>query len=141
MALRSTPTLMNNQASISSTLMNPVKEYLQTEKFSLNRDDALNSIIYGMKCDKIVDGKAHPCIIYQINKSKTAISLAHLEKNTIEFFDLKSVKLISFSPHTENLIKYTYSLRCFFVCISFCNHFSNCNYTYLFTFLQYFSFS
>ena len=107
MALRSTPTLMNDQASISSTLMNPVKEYLQTEKFSLNRDDALNSIIYGMKCDKIVDGKAHPCMIYQINKSKTAISLAHLEKNTIEFFDLKSVKLISFSPHTENLIKYT----------------------------------
>lgn len=107
MALRSTPTLMNGQASISSTLMNPVKEYLQAEKFSLNRDDALNSIIYGMKCDKIVDGKARPCMIYQINKSKTAISLAHLEKNTIEFFDLKSVKLISFSPHTENLIKYT----------------------------------
>lgn len=107
MAQSSTPTLMKVQTYISSSLMNPVKEYLQAEKFSINKDDALNSIIYGMKCDKVVDGKASPCIVYQINKSKTVISLAHLKKKTIEFFDLKSVKLISFNPKTENLIKYT----------------------------------
>ena len=37
-----------------------VINYLKEHNFSLNKEDALNAIIYGINCDKVINGKAKP---------------------------------------------------------------------------------
>ena len=88
-------------------MLEAVQKYLNEHNFSLDKEDALNAIIYGINCDKVINGKAKPYTLFQITKSKKIISLANKSAKTIEILDLSNVKLITFNQKTENFLKYT----------------------------------
>lgn len=88
-------------------ILEAVQKYLNEHNFSLDKEDALNAIIYGINCDKVINGKAKPYTLFQITKSKKIISLANKSAKTIEILDLSNVKLITFNQKTENFLKYT----------------------------------
>ena len=92
--------------SFRLNFINEINQLYEKEIKDISEDESLDSIIYGVYCDRIKNGSSNKGILSLSDKIPGHLCFSNKDKDSIKIFQLKNVASIAINQKNENLKNY-----------------------------------